>query len=611
MALTITHTFVSSVPDGSDATVVRPSNWNDSHTIAGYAALELESGAASKLSAISGIVSLQADDLFYIVRQSAGPTFTSESGTVQNIVDFIELNSTVFAKLSATQTFTGVNTFSTGAFGAPTINPLAIIQVSTQNAGQDGILEIDNVSGTGVLAFRRANGTLFGPALTKIVSGNVLGRIETYGYQQTSSAFSGPTAAIRFTATQDFTNAALGTKITFLTVPNGSTTPTLGLTIDQDQTALFGAVPPAATSPASILIQPTGTTSFAGNAAGTMLGLNAATASTYNLIDAQIAGVSKWRLGNTGAVVQAGNLTLSANANTLNLRNGNTVISSPNTAVAQLGDAAGDTNGTSQTLQVQGVTVGGTSDQSGGSLTIASGQGKGSGAVSTVVIQTPTLGSSGTTLQTMATRVTITQGLTSVTGSLSATGGLSSGGDLGSTTVGATQQLFLRNGGTIFTSPVNATWQMGAADANPAVAQTLRVQGATGSNIAGQNWTIQGSPSTGAGASGDVVFQTAGTGAAAATKNTLITALTIKAGTTNNTNVGQPSVVIGNAAIATNATDGFLYITSGAGTPTGTPTGFTGRVPLYYDTTNHQLWVYDGAWLQPKTPAGAATVTWQ
>ena len=35
MALTLTHPFVSAIPDGSDATVVRPSNWNANHTVVG------------------------------------------------------------------------------------------------------------------------------------------------------------------------------------------------------------------------------------------------------------------------------------------------------------------------------------------------------------------------------------------------------------------------------------------------------------------------------------------------------------------------------------------------------------------------------------------------
>lgn len=132
-------------------------------------------------------------------------------------------------------------------------------------------------------------------------------------------------------------------------------------------------------------------------------------------------------------------------------------------------------------------------------------------------------------------------------------------------------------------------------------------------NVVGQNWTVIGSLSNGSGASGDIIFQTGGKGIASGSQNTALTALTIKGGTTNNTNVGQPSIVIGSAAIATNATDGFLYIASGAGTPTGAATQFTGRTALYYDSTNHQLWVQEtgGSWLQPKTPAGAAIVTWQ
>lgn len=57
------------------------------------------------------------------------------------------------------------------------------------------------------------------------------------------------------------------------------------------------------------------------------------------------------------------------------------------------------------------------------------------------------------------------------------------------------------------------------------------------------------------------------------------------------------SVVVGNAAIATAAADGFLYITSCAGAPTGTPTTFTGRVPVVFDTTNARLYYHHGgAW---------------
>ena len=52
--------------------------------------------------------------------------------------------------------------------------------------------------------------------------------------------------------------------------------------------------------------------------------------------------------------------------------------------------------------------------------------------------------------------------------------------------------------------------------------------------------------------------------------------------------------VLNNAAVATNATDGFLYVATCAGTPTGTPTTFTGRAPIVIDTTNNKLYFYSG-----------------
>lgn len=54
---------------------------------------------------------------------------------------------------------------------------------------------------------------------------------------------------------------------------------------------------------------------------------------------------------------------------------------------------------------------------------------------------------------------------------------------------------------------------------------------------------------------------------------------------------------IGTAAIATTATDGFLYIPTCAGTPTGTPTTVTGLAPLVVNSTNNKLYFYSGgAW---------------
>lgn len=62
------------------------------------------------------------------------------------------------------------------------------------------------------------------------------------------------------------------------------------------------------------------------------------------------------------------------------------------------------------------------------------------------------------------------------------------------------------------------------------------------------------------------------------------------------------NVVCGSqAAVATNATNGFLYIPTCAGTPTGVPTSFTGKVALIFDTTNNELYLYNGSWKKTTT----------
>ena len=151
---------------------------------------------------------------------------------------------------------------------------------------------------------------------------------------------------------------------------------------------------------------------------------------------------------------------------------------------------------------------------------------------------------------------------------------------------------------------------LGQNDTAAPVAQTMQVQSVVAgtTNTAGTDWTKDGSRGTGTGAGGKQIYRVAPAGATGSAQNTQAVALTLHAPGINM----QPSVVLGNQALATTATDGFLYVASGAGAPTGVPTAFAGRVPIYVDTTTSQFWMYlAGAWKQPKTPAGAAIVTWQ
>lgn len=54
------------------------------------------------------------------------------------------------------------------------------------------------------------------------------------------------------------------------------------------------------------------------------------------------------------------------------------------------------------------------------------------------------------------------------------------------------------------------------------------------------------------------------------------------------------NVRVGTAALATNATAGFFYIPTCAGTPTGTPAAFTGLAPMVIDSTNNKMYIYSG-----------------
>ena len=54
------------------------------------------------------------------------------------------------------------------------------------------------------------------------------------------------------------------------------------------------------------------------------------------------------------------------------------------------------------------------------------------------------------------------------------------------------------------------------------------------------------------------------------------------------------SVRAGAPSLATSATDGFLYVPTCAGTPTGVPTVVTGYAPIVVNTTNNKLYFYSG-----------------
>jgi hypothetical protein len=74
-------------------------------------------------------------------------------------------------------------------------------------------------------------------------------------------------------------------------------------------------------------------------------------------------------------------------------------------------------------------------------------------------------------------------------------------------------------------------------------------------------------------------------------------ALTLATGNTERARITAAGSVVagGSVALATTATDGFLYVPTCAGTPTGTPTAITGMAPIIVDTTNNKMYFYSNA----------------
>lgn len=126
---------------------------------------------------------------------------------------------------------------------------------------------------------------------------------------------------------------------------------------------------------------------------------------------------------------------------------------------------------------------------------------------------------------------------------------------------------------------VAATVQFGLDHATTATNQLIKAHDVTTGT--GASMTIAGGKGSAAG--GAVILATSASNGAPSAK--------VEARASGSVAIGAQS------ALATNAGDGFLYVPTCAGTPTGVPTSITGLVPIVVDSTNNKLYFYSGgAW---------------
>lgn len=239
-------------------------------------------------------------------------------------------------------------------------------------------------------------------------------------------------------------------------------------------------------------------------------------------------------------------------------------------------NATSDTAGNSLTLLASGATSGAT-NKNGGALTLSSGTSTGTGG-SAIIFSTATAGSSGTADNSPSEKMRII-----------------ANGNVGIGTNAPNSPLEVKKDGDVGFGAV-AVNNADAAGASSRAATRFVTSagdvGYVGAHGAGTGPGI-GFPST------MVMYGLLSNGVRIVASNASGSVQIAAGGAASNKiflNISPAgNVVCNNAAIATNATDGFLYVPSCAGTPTGTPTAFTGRVPIVVDSTNNKLYFYSGA----------------
>jgi hypothetical protein len=83
MAITVKHKFVSSIPDGADTTVVRPSNWNDDHDLTGTIPVANGGTGVTSSSGANSVVLRDANG--NITTNCLFEGFTSQAASVTTI----------------------------------------------------------------------------------------------------------------------------------------------------------------------------------------------------------------------------------------------------------------------------------------------------------------------------------------------------------------------------------------------------------------------------------------------------------------------------------------------------------------------------------------------
>lgn len=204
MALVVAHRFVSALPDVDDATLVRPSNWNDTHVITGtldLSQLSQNGATASQIIAWSGsawVPTSLLPDFGTQVRNTifAGPTSgVDATPTFRALVgaDLPNPSSTTLGGIQsvAAQTSKWINSISTS--GGPSLTQPAFSDISGIIATGQVAGSYAGITGVGTLT-AGATGSGFTVAIGTSTITGILGSVNG-GTANGFTKFSGPTTS--------------------------------------------------------------------------------------------------------------------------------------------------------------------------------------------------------------------------------------------------------------------------------------------------------------------------------------------------------------------------------------------------------------------------------
>ncbi len=209
--------------------------------------------------------------------------------------------------------------------------------------------------------------------------------------------------------------------------------------------------------------------------------------------------------------------------------------------------AAGSTN-------LVGVEQSGTTDTAGGNIQIDAGEGTGSAAASSILFRTPTVGASGTTTQTLATRMTVaTEGITGTVPFLAPDGAVTAPSHT-------------------FTNATSAGAYIGASNT-----VSFKGEDGSGADSAGSTVAVLGGAGTGSAAGGEVHLFVAPPSTTGSSLNTYQAAFaanstgTVQVGGIDVLGVPGDSFIVGGdrAAGVTDGAAGAMTVRAGRGTGSG------------------------------------------